>query len=374
MPTSPDRHARSSPGRLTADATGEAARQPPTTGGDPMVAAGIGTTDRRSTEAELRELQHLLARVSDALYVFDADSLRFTWVNDGALRQSGYSRAQLLDMNAAELFDDLDIDHVRGSLAARVASPAEPLELPLAMRTKDGDRLRVEGRIDATTSAEHAPRFVAFVHDVGHLLATERLATLVAERERIARDLHDTVVQDLFGTGLALQALSMRVSAEQRGRLEELVERLDRTIREVRTAIFSLSSRRHDASLSASLLDVVDDSARALGFRPVIRFEGPIDSATPASVDEHVLATLREALSNVARHAAADRVEIDVRVADGELTLEVADNGIGLDASTRRTGGNGLANIASRASLVGGRSHLRPRQDRGTVLVWAAPT
>ena len=198
----------------------------------------------------------------------------------------------------------------------------------------------------------------------------ERLAVF-EDRDRIARDLHDLVIQRLFATGLALQGLTPRLpQPDQRARLERSVDDLDETIREVRKSIFSLTAPSPASSLRAAILDTSSSAAATLGFEPTVRLAGPLDSAVPGPVQEHLLAALREGLSNAARHARASRVTVDVAVEEAQVVLSVVDNGCGMAHGGRRSG---LANLADRAGAVGGRLSVDNSDAGGTRLVWRAP-
>jgi len=198
----------------------------------------------------------------------------------------------------------------------------------------------------------------------------ERLAVL-EDRDRIARDLHDLVIQRLFATGLALQGLVPHLAKpDQRTRLERSVDDLDETIREVRKSIFSLTAAKPASSLRAAILDTASAAAATLGFEPTVRLAGPLDTAVPAPVQEHLLAVAREGLSNVARHAHASRVTVEVSVQDGQVVLSVVDNGNGMARAGRRSG---LANLQDRASASGGDVTVDAPDDGGTRLVWRAP-
>lgn len=199
----------------------------------------------------------------------------------------------------------------------------------------------------------------------------ERLAVF-EDRDRIARDLHDLVIQRLFATGLALQGLARFVAEPQASaRLGAIVDELDGTIRDIRRTIFSLrSARMVGASLRAAVLEEIGQASRVLGFEPHVRLDGPLDNLVPAEVEEHLLATLREALSNVARHARASRVEVAVRCDSDQVDLVVDDNGRGFDAPPRQSG---LANIRRRAEALGGRMQVVSTPERGTRVEWSAP-
>ena len=196
---------------------------------------------------------------------------------------------------------------------------------------------------------------------------------VVEERERIARDLHDTVIQRLFVTGLALQgAAELADRPEVIDRIQCAVDDLDATVREVRTSIFELQTDTRSAtSLRRDLLAVGDEMAEALGFSPTFRFDGPIDAVASGERATNVVAVVRECLANVARHAHAPTAEVLVRVDDGRLTVQVEDPGRGIECT--RPGGHGLANLESRAVAQGGGMVVEPVDPSGTRLRWWVP-
>ncbi len=198
---------------------------------------------------------------------------------------------------------------------------------------------------------------------------------LVEDRERIARDLHDTVIQRLFATGLSLQGSTRLIRTEPDAavaRIEAAVDDLDVTVKYIRSAIFGLEASRAAAEgLRDRVLALTRDATSALGFEPRVLFDGPIDTAVSEAVGAEMLATLREALSNVARHAGASRAEVEVVVGDS-VVLRVVDDGIGPpDEDAPR--GQGLKNMAARAAQRGGQFELRPGPPSGTILEWRVP-
>jgi signal transduction histidine kinase len=200
---------------------------------------------------------------------------------------------------------------------------------------------------------------------------SERFAVF-EDRDRIARDLHDLVIQRLYATGMSLEGVSARMGeSENRQRVGSAVDALDQTITEIRSAIFALHSRAtaEQVGIRARILDVVEQATATLGFAPGLRMAGRLDDAVPAEVGEHLLSVLREALSNVARHASASKVEVTVEVGP-ELILRVVDNGTGMKATKRRSG---LANLAERAELLGGTLNTGPADGGGTELEWRVP-
>ncbi|NUT51848.1 MAG: GAF domain-containing protein [Saccharothrix sp.] len=205
--------------------------------------------------------------------------------------------------------------------------------------------------------------------------AGRRLAVL-EDRDRIARDLHDLVVQRLFGLGLGLQSMNGLVEQPMVAqRLTDFVTEVDQTIREIRRTIFSLQEPPSGAAdLRAQLMKVVQESARLLGFEPALAMEGPVDSVVPDHVRPDLLATLREALANAARHASARTVQVEVVVdlAATNLRLVVRDDGGGLPPGRGRHTG-GLVNMAARAARWDGRCDVESVEGRGVTLTWSVP-
>jgi signal transduction histidine kinase len=231
-------------------------------------------------------------------------------------------------------------------------------------------------------SAEDESLVVALAIAAGVAIENARLharvrdLALLEDRERIARDLHDTVIQRLFATGLNLQACYRlaQLPAVQ-SRLHQAVDDLDDTIRQIRTTIFALETTSAEgAGLRAAVLELARDMAGVLGFDPRIRFDGAVDSAVGPGVAEQLLSALREALANVGRHARATSVEIDVEVVAGDVVLRVTDDGVGVPPSgDRRAGGYGLRNLAGRAAEMGGTFSIERRPEGGTALTWIVP-
>lgn len=200
---------------------------------------------------------------------------------------------------------------------------------------------------------------------------------LFEERDRIARDLHDTVIQRLFAVGLSLQGATLLAeeSSALRDRLESAIDDLDTTVREIRTTIFQLHrDRTGDRSLRRSAIELAAEAGRSLGFEPEVRFDGPVDTVANGATADHLLAALREALANVARHADASAVEVTVTASGGRLELQVVDDGTGPPDTGTVTGGRGLENLRSRAHELGGDCTLEPAGARGARLRWSVPS
>jgi len=200
----------------------------------------------------------------------------------------------------------------------------------------------------------------------------EQLAVL-GDRDRIARDLHDLVIQRLFATGMALEgAMRGMQPLEKVDRVRQAVDDLDATIKEIRTSIFALQQPAPHAGegVRQAVLQAVSATRASLGFEPDVVFYGPVDTLVPAPVGEQLLAVLREALSNVARHAAATGASISITADPYAVELVVTDNGKGLPATGRRSG---LANLARRASDLGGEFSADAHEEGGTRVRWRVP-
>ncbi|MGZ4625276.1 MAG: PAS domain-containing sensor histidine kinase [Kineosporiaceae bacterium] len=190
------------------------------------------------------------------------------------------------------------------------------------------------------------------------------------ERQRIARDLHDTVIQDLIAIGMQIDAAEQVAPGEDDPRAREIVEQLETVVRRLRESVFAFSGPRSGSDVRTSLVESISDASRVLGHVPTLQISGPLDEA-PAIVGAELHAVLREALSNVARHAHATATWVRVAVDDGSLTLTVEDDGVGIAPGAER--GTGLVDIRERARDLGGDSDVEDREGGGTRLRWTVP-
>lgn len=251
------------------------------------------------------------------------------------------------------------------------------LVLPLRAHLADpGVLLIVFDRALGTAEPEDREFLGAFADQAG--LAVDRAQAfsdreelaVVSERARIARDLHDVVIQRLFAAGLRLESFRKTPRLDEvDAALGGVVKELDLTIRDIRTSIFGLQQQTQD-TLRSEIHALLTEYTSVLGFAPALRTHGPIDLLVPENVAEHLLAVLREALSNVARHAHARDAAVEIATSTDEVVLRVIDGGIGIPEHRVESG---LKNARERAALLGGVLEITPNVGPGTTLTWRAP-
>lgn len=195
---------------------------------------------------------------------------------------------------------------------------------------------------------------------------------VLEDRERIARDLHDTVIQRMFASGLSLQGLAARESDPVvADRLRQVIDDLDETVRHIRTTIFELQRPRIPGrSTRQEIIDIVDELVEPTAINASVRFDGPVDLSVPDALADHLEAAVREAVTNAMRHSGCSRIAIDVSVTD-LVTARITDDGCGIDEA--RPDGNGLHNLRSRAQELGGECTILRAPTGGTVVEWCAP-
>jgi signal transduction histidine kinase len=286
---------------------------------------------------------------------------------------------QVLDTGAAVVVDDLACDHRTGQPHVQLGTLGPAVFVPLGTSDQTIGSLSIARAVGAPPftliDLEGLQQFATqatLVFGQGRRNEDLHRLSLLEDQERIARDLHDTVIQRLFATGLSLQGAARLIrDDEARQRVEAAVEDLDTTVRQIRTVIFDIEASANVASVRRRVMQVARGAARSLGFQPRVIFLGPVDTGIPPEVVEDLLPTLQEALSNVARHAHARSVLVDLSVSS-DITLRVIDDGIG-PRSEGRPAGYGLANMRARAAQHGGRFEVQPGPERGTVLEWSVP-
>jgi len=195
---------------------------------------------------------------------------------------------------------------------------------------------------------------------------------LLADRDRIARDLHDLVIQRLFATGMSLEGgMPLLPDGDAADRVRRAVDELDGTIRDIRSAIYTLQARDEAGrpGLHDRILAVVQEMTAALGFAPWLRIDGRLDAQVPERMGDDIVAVIREGLSNAARHACASQVDVIV-TAVADLTIAIQDDGVGIPPGL---GWSGLANLTKRAAELGGTLAVRTPGGGGTQLEWRVP-
>jgi two-component system, NarL family, sensor histidine kinase DevS len=317
---------------------------------------GVLIVDKRGTIVYANRSMCALAGVDD-LVNMSVESLVPQPTRDRhAQLREGYARHPQARPMGAGL--DLALEHANGTMI--------PVEISLSPLTHGG-RFVIAAVRDVTDRLDSQRRLNA---------AHEQLA-LVSERERIGRDLHDVVLQHLYGMGLSAQAIATSADPATAAKLEAVVEEVDHIISEVRTIVFTLGPGGRRGALGQELTDVVAQASRVLGFTPGLRIEGPVETLLSDDIRTEMVASMREALGNVARHARASHASVVIGIVDDQVVMTVVDNGVGPpDDETVLHGGHGLNNLMSRAAAFGGTCTLTrrdPSDGSGAILRWAAP-
>ncbi|MEU6275900.1 GAF domain-containing protein [Streptomyces populi] len=352
-------------------------------GADPAdVLHAFTATVRELSDADLVTLALPLTGTTDLVIEsaegLDAERVRGLTLPDGtSLAAKVYASGERI------VSPSLSQDPRTGTGSASVLDLGPAFVIPLGTQERVRGVLQVANRQggpafpDATIDmiAGFAGHAALALEIAEHRRDAEQLLVL-NDRDRIARDLHDLAIQRLFAGGLSLQSVLNRLTdrPEVAERVQRVVDDLDDTIKVVRSTIYALrESDRSDATtgLRARLVTEVGRAAETLGFAPALRMSGLLDTDVSDEQREHVVAVLREALSNTARHARATAVEVTAEVTADTLRLRVADNGRGIGPDVTRS--SGLGNISTRAEHLGGSCALTANEPSGTVLEWTVP-
>ncbi len=204
------------------------------------------------------------------------------------------------------------------------------------------------------------------------LFSKTQAIAVYEDRERIARDLHDLVIQQLFATGMTLESIARRsTQSPEAEKINQAVEDLDRTIKQIRQSIYALTTPENDGvSLRRRVMHEVEGYTALLGTTPSLTFEGPVDSMATDREINQIVAALRELLSNAVRHAQATSVAVALQIIDHHLALTVSDNGVGIPESANRSG---LENLRRRAESLGGSFEVSKNLPSGTIAKWMIP-
>lgn len=315
--------------------------------------------------------------VPGGLALVDADG-RLVATNGEFDELFGYDPGQL----AGQPVDVLVPDSVRGHHARLMAGY---LDQPMRRPLLQGGRLdgrRADGSIVpllislSPYPTEQGTFVVVGVRDIEALVAAERRLSittrqqlLAEEQARIARDLHDTVIQEIYATGMQLELLRRAGEAPGPAFVEDTLDRLDRIIAHIRETIGDLKVAVGDRSMRGELARMMADLAPQFDAEPRLTVRGAVDDLDP-SLAADLMAVARELVSNAARHASASSVEVRVLIDDRSVTVEVADDGSGFDPGSGRR--SGLSNAGERAGRHGGSFDVRSGS-RGTRAVWQVP-
>jgi signal transduction histidine kinase len=285
---------------------------------------------------------------------------------------------QVIMAGVPRVVSDLDTDYGRAELAA-IAGAKTAVFVPLQAAGSERGVLVLFRRADrpefSSADLEAATTFAAQVSLALQLADTRTQwehGVLLDERGRIARDLHDHVIQRLFAIGLTVNSVSTSLESESQQRLLEGVDALDDTISQIRSTIYRLTGPivSTENSIRNRVLRLVSEMESVLGFAPELEFKGPVDFGVNDEITGDCIAVLREALTNVARHARASRVHVSVAASSSDLTLDVVDDGAGIGTVSRRSG---LANMRTRAERRGGNLIVASAVPHGTRLSWTVP-
>jgi len=327
--------------------------------------AGAGYEHLAGNETRFRSLAQ---SSTDVTTLLDADGF-VTYQSAAVQTVFGLPATGFIGRPLTDWVHPGDVDAFREILAAAREGAAFP-RVECRFRHADGTYRFAESAVTNLLEEPTVGALVLNTRDITDRKVAADQLRVVEERERIARDLHDVVIQRLFAVGLGLDALSGRLDGDEAQQVIHATDELHHTIRDIRGAIFSLRSDEPSRPLRERLGRVFDRAQSALGFAPDVQIEGSVDTL-PETIHLHLLATLNEALSNVARHARASRVDVSISAEADELVAVVRDDGCGLPPIRTESG---LANLRRRAELVGGTMATGPGPDgRGLDLVWRVP-
>ena len=294
-----------------------------------------------------------------------------TAVQGELLPIAGSLSASVLEAGQPRLVDD-STEYGLGLSGGRALGPVMAVPLVSAGVLLVG---RLQGsprfsRSDLELAADFAGQANVAMELAAARRSRERVA-LLEDRGRIARDLHDHVIQQLFATGLELQSVAGATTPQLATRIAASVIDIDASISHIRTVVFALSAAtpdRHD-TVRHAIIDLANELAPRLARTPNVSFSGPVDLVITGPLADDVVAVVREALMNVVKHAAADTSSVELAVTDDEVQLRITDDGQGAQGSSRRSG---VSNLEERALHRGG-SFDFSSDDTGTRLAWTVP-
>ncbi|MGH4026918.1 MAG: GAF domain-containing protein, partial [Pseudonocardiaceae bacterium] len=298
-------------------------------------------------------------------------------LTDAALAVMTPAVEEVFRTGTTKLIPDLATVHSEPGEQASLFGPAlaVPLRTPVGI---SGVLLAARDKGAAQFEPEQVPVLASFADQAALALETaeaqkaQRLLDVLADRDRIARDLHDHVIQRLYASGMSLQGTLRLVSRQDaRERIQKVVGQLDETIQDIRTSIFDLHTAGDDkpGSLRRRLLDVVTEASADTGLAASVRMSGAVDTLVSPTIAEHAEAVVREGVSNAVRHASANTVTVTAEAGD-DLVIDIIDDGIGIPEGVARSG---LDNVAQRAVACHGTATVAALPGGGTRLTWRVP-
>ncbi|CAN5245817.1 GAF domain-containing protein [soil metagenome] len=312
----------------------------------------------------------------ERLWVSNADGRLAGAVRDRRFSAAGSLIGSALQSGAPLLADSQD----DGETFAGLPELGPTMVVPLAALSDSSGALTVSRSADGmrftAVDLELATEFAAqagVAIELARGRSDRQLLELAEDRSRIARDLHDHVIQRLFGAGLGLQSVASRAPRPVRESILDQISAIDSAIAEIRTVVFALSSGGpgRSESLRHRLLDVVGELSGSVQAAPRISFSGAVDLLVRDDLADDVVAVVRESLTNVAKHARATSTSIEVKVDESSLIVRVEDDGVGYRPRNRKA--SGTANLAQRAEARGGRYAIGSAPGTGTLVEWSVP-
>lgn len=338
-----------------------------------VTTGSAGTRRAGLTPWTAAELVAVLDRIPAVVAFLDNDlHVRFT--NATANRWFGHSRTESIGIDGRsflgeELFE-LNLPYMKDALAGHEQSFVRTL------RSADGQERVVQLHYIPNVAPGEVDGFFVLGLEVTELVRAESALRDTAEqlavlddRQRIAADIHDLVVQRLFGAGIAAERVREAVPAALRPQLDEIVDDIDGAIQQLRDSIVSLRQATGTVHLGAEIDRAVRHAERSLGFPPTLNLTGDLDRVSPAVAHE-LVPVLMEALSNAVRHANATHVVVTLTVGH-RLTLTVSDDGCGIPSAPDRD--SGLSTMRARARTLGGTCSVTAREPSGTTVTWSVP-
>jgi PAS domain S-box-containing protein len=457
-------------------------------------------TEQRGAERAVRETLAMLEATHDIVFVFDAQSLRFNYVNEATCRQTGYGRERLLTMTPLHILASTTPEDFARTIEPLLSGTADLIEFQSRLMSVDGHEFFVDGALQVVASSSETMSIMAVVRDISErrelldaieqqrdhlalvvdafrdgllevdfennklLRVNERLCQMVGfaeieilegscppswmqqhefaavrnqmlthdegtyevalakkggytfparltaariaepdgrklcllvfhdlteerraaaeldeahsrlaisdDRERIARDLHDTVIQRLFATGMSLQAAANRPNPQPR--IERAVAGIDEAIRYLRSSIFSIRKNNDQMALVEAVTSLAQEARRILPCPLTVTIDPAVEPEVDANLGEDVVALIRESLTNAAKHAQPTNVALVITTHGDLLSIRISDDGIGFDPAVSN-GGNGVRNLRNRAELLGGRCNIDSSSATGTTIEFLLP-